>query len=127
MREAEGKRGALLLELEKEKAKWNIEKDNLITKNQELNDRITTIEKKNENLLRENERLKNEKNMLRNRGYNKNNVSHISNAGTRKYDYSYKNAMYKVLDNYSDDKSENSDLSSKTSSKIEKKEEDKKK
>ena len=46
LREAEGKKGALLLELEKEKAKWNIEKDNLITKNQELNERIATIEKK---------------------------------------------------------------------------------
>ena len=50
LREAEGKRGALLLELEKEKAKWNIEKDNLINKNQELNKRIANIEKKNENL-----------------------------------------------------------------------------
>ena len=119
LREAEGKRGALLLELEKEKAKWNIEKDNLITKNQELNDRILTIEKKNENLLRENEKLKNEKNLLRSRGYNKSNVSHISGAGTRKFDYNYKNAMFKVLDNLSDDKSETSDKSSKTLSKKE--------
>ena len=130
LREAEGKRGALLLELEKEKAKWNIEKDNLINKNQELNERIATIEKKNENLLRENEKLKNEKNLLRSRGYNKNNdskyISHISGTGTRKFDYggNYKNAMLKVLDNYSDDKSETSDKSSKT---LSKKEEDKKK
>ena len=129
LREAEGKRGALLLELEKEKAKWNIEKDNFITKNQELNDRITIIEKKNENLLRENEKLKNERNMLRNRGYNKNNeskyMSHISGpTGARKYDYSYKNAMFKVLDNLSDDKSDTSDKSSKV---LPKNEDDKKK
>ena len=58
MREAEGKRGALLLELEKEKAKWNIEKDNFLNKSQELNDKIKELEKKNESLLRENERLK---------------------------------------------------------------------
>ena len=123
LREAEGKRGALLLELEKEKAKWNIEKDNFITKNQELNDRISTIEKKNENLLRENEKLKNERNMLRNRGYNKNNeskyISHISGTtATRKYDYNnYKNTMFKVLDNLSDDKSDTSDKSIRTLSK----------
>ena len=104
--------------------------DNLINKNQELNERIATFEKKNENLLRENEKLKNEKNLLRSRGYNKNNdskyISHISGTGTRKFDYggNYKNAMFKVLDNYSDDKSETSDKSSKT---LSKKEEDKKK
>ena len=89
LREAEGKRGTLLLELETEKAKWNIEKDNLISKCQEYNDKITHLEKKNENLLRDNERLKNEKNNLRNRGYNKLNdskfISHIG-SGTRKYD-----------------------------------------
>ena len=68
MRDAEGKKGALLLELEKEKAKWNIEKDNLVTKYSELNDKLTRLEKKNESLLRENEKLRNEKNMLRRAG-----------------------------------------------------------
>ena len=55
LREAEGKRGALLLELETQKAKWNIEKDNLISKNQELTDKNNSLEKRTENLLRENE------------------------------------------------------------------------
>ena len=68
MRDAEGKKGSLLLELEKEKAKWNIEKDNLVTKYSELNDKLTRVEKKNEGLLRENEKLRNEKNMLRRAG-----------------------------------------------------------
>ena len=68
LREAEGKKGALLLELEKEKAKWNIEKDNLISKYSELNDKLNRLEKKNESLLRENEKLRNEKNMLRRAG-----------------------------------------------------------
>ena len=68
LREAEGKKGSLLLELEKEKAKWNIEKDNLVTKYSELNDKLTRVEKKNEGLLRENEKLRNEKNMLRRAG-----------------------------------------------------------
>ena len=129
MREAEGKKGALLLELEKEKVKWNIEKDNLITKNQELNNRISTIEKKNETLLRENEKLRNEKNMLRNRGYKNNDskYSHIG-TGTRKYEFSgnYKNAMFKVLDNLSDDKTETSEKSLKSTSKAERKEDEKK-
>ena len=68
LREAEGKKGSLLLELEKEKAKWNIEKDNLVSKYSELNDKLTRVEKKNEGLLRENEKLRNEKNMLRRAG-----------------------------------------------------------
>ena len=134
LREAEGKRGALLLELEKEKAKWNIEKDNLISKYQESTDKISTLEKKIENLLRENEKLKNEKNNLRRGGYNKINdskyFSHIGEGtGRRKYDYgsNYKNAMLKVLDNLSEDKSETSDKSSKTLSKNNDKKEDEKK
>ena len=67
--------------------------------------------------------------MLRNRGYNKNNdsryISHINGtSGGRKYDYNYKSTMFKVLDNLSDDKSENSDKSSVI---LSKKEEEKKK
>ena len=132
LREAEGKRGALLLESEKEKAKWDIEKDNLYNKVSELNDRITTLEKKNEGLLRENERLKNEKNMLRNRGYNKNNdsrfTSHIGGGLRSKLGDSsiYKTSMMKALGDNSDDKSETSEKSSKFSTKIEKKEDSKK-
>ena len=119
LREAEGKRGALLLESEKEKAKWDIEKDNLYTKVSELNDKIASLEKKNESLLRENERLKNEKNMLRNRGYNKNNDSryHIGGGGLRSKLGDYKTSMMKALGDYSDDKSETSDKSSKLLSK----------
>ena len=113
MREAEGKRGVLLLELEKEKAKWDIEKDNLLTKCQELTDKVSLMEKKNETLLRENEKLKNEKNMLRSRGYNKNPDfkfgTHLSsNIGSRKVDYStsYNNAMIKALDKNNDENKE---------------------
>ena len=109
LREAEGKRGVLLLELEKEKAKWDIEKDNLSTKCQELSDKISIMEKKNENLLRENEKLKNEKNLLRTRGYNKNPDfkfgSHLSSTiGSRKIDYN--SAMMKALDKSNDENKE---------------------
>jgi hypothetical protein len=128
LREAEGKRGALLLELETEKAKWNIEKDNLINKYQELNEKMNDLEKKYENILRENEKLKNEKTMLRR---NKNTESRFtSHIGLGKKNFesgsAYKNAMFKVLDNLSDDKSETSDKS-KNSSKVEKKEDEKNK
>ena len=68
LRDAEGKKGSLLLEYEKEKAKWNIEKDNLESKYSELNDKYKHLENKNESLLRENEKLRNEKNMLRRAG-----------------------------------------------------------
>ena len=129
LREAEGKRGALLLESEKEKAKWDIEKDNLYNKVSELNDRITSLEKKNEGLLRENERLKNEKNMLRNRGKNNDTIftSHLGSGLRSKLDNSiYRTSMMKALGDNSDDKSETSEKSSKFSTKIEKKEETKK-
>ena len=106
LREAEGKRGALLLELETEKAKWNIEKDNLINKYQELNEKMVSLEKKYENILRENEKLKNEKTMLRR---NKNTESRFtSHLGLGKKNFesgsAYKNAMFKVLGDYSEEK-----------------------
>ena len=69
--------------------------------------------------------------MLRSRGYKNNEskyMTHIGGIGSRKYDYggNYKNAMFKVLDNLSDDKSETSEKSTKNSSKVDKKEDDKK-
>ena len=123
LREAEGKRGVLLLELEKEKAKWDIEKDNLQTKCQEYNDRIITLEKKNENLLRDNEKLKNEKYQLRTRGYKANDYklgSHFgTTVGTKKFDYasSYNNAMISALDknNKEDSKEKEKEISEKPS------------
>jgi hypothetical protein len=136
LREAEGKRGALLLELEKEKAKWDIEKDNLFTKNQELTDRISFLEKKNETLLRDNEKLKSEKNMLRSRGF-KNNETRFGTRigsglnGRAKFDNSsttsYKTAMLKALGDYSEDKNETSDKSNKNVSENNDKKEDAKK
>ena len=113
----------LLLELEKEKAKWDIEKDNLQTKCQEYNDRIISLEKKNENLLRDNEKLKNEKNILKNRGYNKaadyKLGSHFGSIGAKKYDYatSYNNAMFSALDknNKEDVKEKEKETNEKTS------------
>lgn len=62
LREVEGKRGALLLEYEKDKAKWSLEKDHYSSKTSELQEIVEKLEKKIENLLRENEKLKSDKN-----------------------------------------------------------------
>ena len=71
--------------------------------------------------------------MFKNRGYKNNDskyISHFNVLGGRKYEYqgNYKNAMFKILDNFSEDKSETSDKSWKsTISKNDKREEEKKK
>eukprot|EP01015_Nassula_variabilis_P033514 TRINITY_DN806_c0_g4_i1.p1 TRINITY_DN806_c0_g4~~TRINITY_DN806_c0_g4_i1.p1 ORF type:complete len:200 (+),score=30.22 TRINITY_DN806_c0_g4_i1:64-663(+) len=59
-KESESKRGQLIFEHEKEKARWNLEKDHLINAKNELQDMINKLERKKEALLRENEKLKNE-------------------------------------------------------------------
>ena len=101
LRDVEGKRGALLLELEKEKAKWNIEKDNLSTKTTELNDKVASLERKNESLLRENEKLKNEKNQLR-----KQNMKNDS-----RYTFMFRDQNSSILNNTSLRKGSNIDNS----------------
>jgi len=64
-RDGEGKRGVLMLEYEKDKAKWNIEKDHFLSKVAEYQDNTERSEKRYETLLRENEKLKNEKNNIK--------------------------------------------------------------
>lgn len=60
LREYENNKSNLIFEHEKERAKWNIEKDHLQTEKNDLNDTIQRLEKKKESLLRENEKLKND-------------------------------------------------------------------
>lgn len=64
-REAESKRNTLVFEHEKEKAKWNLERDHLLNQKNELQDALSKIEKKKEVLLRENEKLKSESKVSR--------------------------------------------------------------
>ena len=61
LKEIDAKKKSMSLEFEIEKAKWSIEKDNLATKLQDQLENIDRMEKKYENLLRENEKLKSEK------------------------------------------------------------------
>jgi hypothetical protein len=67
LREAEGKgtrvevkQTGLLLGFEKEKAKWEQEKSFLMNQKEDAVDHSTLLEKKVENLFRENEKLKND-------------------------------------------------------------------
>ena len=60
MQEVEKKKSILLFEHEKDKAKWTIEKEHLISQKNDLLEQVSKLEKKKELLLRENEKLKNE-------------------------------------------------------------------
>lgn len=61
IKEIDSRKKTLTLEFEIERAKWSIEKENLISKVADQADSIERIEKKNETLLRENEKLKTDK------------------------------------------------------------------
>ncbi len=60
VKDGENKRSQMIFDLEKERARWNIEKDHLTTKLIEVQDNLTNLEKKKEILLRENEKLRND-------------------------------------------------------------------
>ena len=75
LREVEAKRGHLMLEYEKDKAKFSLEKDHLESKNKELQDTLDRLEKKIENLLRENEKFRNDKTVSNNNSISKRNSS----------------------------------------------------
>ena len=59
-KEADTRRSNLVFEIEKERARWGLEKDHLINSKNELQETLDRVEKKKENLLRENEKLRNE-------------------------------------------------------------------
>lgn len=57
-KDAESKRSQLMFEFEKERAKWQLEKDNLQSKTHEMEELIEKLNHRKEQLLKENERLK---------------------------------------------------------------------
>lgn len=59
-KESESKRNLQMFEHEKERAKWSLEKDHIVTQRNDLQEVIEKLEKKKDLLLRENEKLKNE-------------------------------------------------------------------
>ena len=65
IKEMEHARGQLFLEHEKERAKWNLEKDQLISARADCQDTIERLQKKSESLIRENEKHKADRNTRR--------------------------------------------------------------
>lgn len=59
-REGEARRTALIFEHEKERTRWNLEKEHLINQKNDVLESLDKLEKKKETYLRENERLRNE-------------------------------------------------------------------
>jgi hypothetical protein len=60
-REVETKRALMIVEYEKERAKWSLEKDHLISSISELQETIDRLQKKIESLIRENEKIRGDK------------------------------------------------------------------
>lgn len=60
------KRSSLIFEQEKERAKWNMEKDHLTSKMNDTQDMLEKSERKKEFLMKDNERLKNDNKNKRN-------------------------------------------------------------
>ena len=58
---SESKRSALVFEFEKEKAKWSLEKDNLIIEIESLTDSLKKSKRKREAIIKTNEKLKYDK------------------------------------------------------------------
>ena len=65
-KDAEHQRGSMYMEHEKERAKWNMERDHIIGQKNEALENLERIEKRKETLLRENEKLKVERGKNRN-------------------------------------------------------------
>jgi chromosome segregation ATPase len=59
-KDVEGKKNAQLFDFEKERTKWNIERDHLNNQRQDFLENIDKLEKRKDALLRENEKLKTE-------------------------------------------------------------------
>ena len=57
-KELEGKRTQMIFDMEKEKARWQMEFDNVVAQKRELEDIITNLERRKDLLFKENERLK---------------------------------------------------------------------
>jgi len=64
-KDIENRRGTLVFEHEKERAKWNLERDHLMNQRNDFQELVKKLEKKKEDLLRDNEKLKNESRITR--------------------------------------------------------------
>ena len=58
VKESDLRRTQMLFDLEKEKARWQMENDNILGQKRELEDIIANLERRKDLLFKENERLK---------------------------------------------------------------------
>jgi len=101
-KDSENKKSVLMFEHEKERAKWNLEKDYFQNQKAELQDTIGKLEKKKETLLRENEKMKNDskanKRLNVNTSFNTQNYKPGSNLNKRDISPSPANQVGTILD-----------------------------
>ena len=57
-KESDAKRTQMIFDMEKEKARWQMEYDNIVTQKRELEDIIANLERRKDLLFKENVRLK---------------------------------------------------------------------
>jgi phage shock protein A len=74
MKDAESAKAQMYLELEKERSKWQMERDHLLAAKNEALENFEAMQNKQEMLLRENERLKGDK--ARSRGMQSKRIEH---------------------------------------------------
>lgn len=87
LKESENKRQMFVFELEKEKTRWNIEKDRYISKQNEFLEQIDKLEKKKELQTRDNDKLQNDLRAVK-KG-NQNSMMNIMGMGARKNDVNF--------------------------------------
>ena len=62
-KDAENKRQQMIFDIEKDKSMWVLEKNHILQQKQELQENLEKFVKKNEDLLKENEKLKTDRNL----------------------------------------------------------------
>ena len=77
-KELESKRSSQMFELDKERAKWCLERDHLVAQKQEVQEQLERMQRKQEMLLRENEKLKNERTNRKQMMYGQSGITNTS-------------------------------------------------
>ena len=101
-KESESRKSALLFEHEKEKAKWNVEKDYLATQNAELQGALRKSEKKRELLMRENEKLKSDNRSAKKGNLNSSLTRGFSSASKKENESPFKRVIRGFMDESDD-------------------------
>ena len=68
-KDAENKRQQMIFDIEKDKSMWVLEKNHILQQKQELQENLEKFVKKNEDLLKENEKLKTDRNLRKQQQY----------------------------------------------------------